>query len=112
MDGGGQHRGQSSSERKARDGGWSARGAGTIPGRSGPVRGFFMEVPVILNAPAVNYDRNGRVTLASAENVVIRYTTDGTGTRSAVRHVQESFLSPCRGDGESGGRISQAENLP
>ena len=42
--------------------------------------------PVILNAPAVNYDRDGRVTLASPEGVVTRYTTDGTdpGPQSAV----------------------------
>ena len=53
--------------------------------------------PVILNAPAVNYDRDGRVTLASAEGVVTRYTTDGTdpGPQSAV--YREPFLLPAGG---------------
>lgn len=53
--------------------------------------------PVILNAPAVNYDRNGRVTLASAENVVIRYTTDGTepGPQSAM--YRNPFFLPAGG---------------
>lgn len=53
--------------------------------------------PVILNAPAVNYDRNGRVTLASAENVVIRYTTDGTdpGPQSAM--YRNPFFLPVGG---------------
>ena len=66
--------------------------------------------PVILNAPAVNYDRDGRVTLASAEGVVTRYTTDGTdpGPQSAV--YREPFLLPAGGTvkavGEYRGRRS------
>lgn len=66
--------------------------------------------PVILNAPAVNYDRDGRVTLASPEGVVTRYTTDGTdpGPQSAV--YREPFLLPAGGTvkavGEYRGRRS------
>lgn len=53
--------------------------------------------PVVLNAPAVKYDRDGRVTLVSAEGVVTRYATDGTapGPQSAV--YGEPFLLPAGG---------------